>query len=361
MNNFEIDDIEETIKAASNNLSMSCITIKDLEQCYQQLYKKKPPHYYFTKQTLINFCKKYKSYFCISDTNSTRLEKKSNYTSKNKTKNTNYSSSTYKELYNAILKLSKYNNKNFFPISDLEQFIGGRCYSTSFRNVLTKTLEILTNRTDKTYKISTSPYGFYVYQKAKQTITIETNILDGNKITLFVYANMNNVTCIKLQIHKHKNVTISTKNSLRKDVTFNAFYCPTCNRYFTTIDVIKEKFPLLNFPIIKFDLSTYTQETNRMPESELTLYGYSVKADGLSESQRQSILSQLLTMKILSKSRIITIISNNISYNGRKKNLETAVQKWKRDLDFVQNFNIDKQQKIITDNVNIIYKGNIIK
>ena len=50
MNNFEIDDIEETIKAASNNLSMSCITIEDLEQCYQQLYKKKPPHYYFTKQ-----------------------------------------------------------------------------------------------------------------------------------------------------------------------------------------------------------------------------------------------------------------------------------------------------------------------
>ena len=102
-------------------------------------------------------------------------------------------------------------------------------------------------------------------------------------------------------------------------------------------------------------------DSYRKGESELTLYGYNVRAGGLSENERMTLLSQLLIMKILSKERIIAILRNNINYNGRKKNLQASVQRWEDDIEFVQNFDLNKQQKVYSNNIDMIYKGKPLK
>ena len=87
------------------------------------------------------------------------------------------------------------------------------------------------------------------------------------------------------------------------------------------------------------------------------VYGYSVKADGPSETERQNLLARLMTFGFLSKERIVAIIKDHINYNGRRTNMENAVKKWKDDLECVQDFNIAKQRVIKTDKLNIIYRG----
>ena len=177
-----------------------------------------------------------------------------------------------------------------------------------------------------------------------------------NEFTLYVYESLNNVRCINSTKHKQENVTIKTNNISGYLVSFNAFYCSVCKKYYTTSDVIKENFPLKNYPFIKLNFSDYSGYYRR-EESELMIYGYSVKADGPSDSERQNLLSRLLTFGFLSKERIVAIIKDHINYNGRRANMENAVNRWKDDLDFVQNFNISKQRTIRTDKMNIIYRG----
>ena len=177
-----------------------------------------------------------------------------------------------------------------------------------------------------------------------------------NEFTLYVYESLNNVRCINSTKHKQENVTIKTNNISGYLVSFNAFYCSVCKKYYTTSDVIKENFPLKNYPFIKLNFSDYSGYYRR-EESELMIYGYSVKADGPSDSERQNLLSRLLTFGFLSKERIVAIIKDHINYNGRRANMENAVKRWKDDLDFVQNFNISKQRTIRTDKMNIIYRG----
>jgi hypothetical protein len=64
-----------------------------------------------------------------------------------------------------------------------------------------------------------------------------------------------------------------------------------------------------------------------------------------------------MTFGFLSKEKIVAIIKDHINYNGRRSNMENAKQKWKEDLDFVQNFNLSKQRIVKAQDMSIIYKG----
>ena len=271
-----------------------------------------------------------------------------------------------KELCDIIEKLAKEtkNNTVFFSQIIYEYL---KKYDTLPSTVtiqsFIKALITLTHTSNKKYSALVFPAGFCVSKKYKETkittpdTTPSETVQNDGSVTLYVYSGLNNVICIRSEKHNSKCITIETKNRKGKNVSFNAFYCPTCNKYFTTIDVVENTFPTLNFPMIKLNMSTYRHDSYRMEESELTLYGYNVRADGLSGNERRTLLSQLLIMKILSKERIITILRNNINYNGRKKNLQAAVQRWEGDIEFVQNFDLNKQQKVYSNKVDMIYKG----
>ena len=78
-------------------------------------------------------------------------------------------------------------------------------------------------------------------------------------------------------------------------------------------------------------------ERERAEESVLKKYGYSVgKNSELSNVARQELLQILIEKKIVSKGYVITCLENNIRINGKKESNYSALQKWKKDLEFVR-------------------------
>lgn len=188
------------------------------------------------------------------------------------------------------------------------------------------------------------------------TIQINNKKYDIRNFTLYIYNSLIKVNCVNSLKHRQENITIQTNNISGAMVNFNAYYCSTCNKYYTTTDVIERNFPLKNYPFIRLTFEGYSGNCRR-EESELMLYGYSVRADGPSEVERHNLLAQLMTFDFLPKSKIVAIIRDHINYNGRRANMENAVKKWQDDLDFVQNFSLSKQRTIQASKVNFIYKG----
>lgn len=188
------------------------------------------------------------------------------------------------------------------------------------------------------------------------TVQINDKECDIKQFTLYVYESLNKTRCINNQSHRQENVTVKAKDITGVFVRFNAFYCSVCKRYYTTIEAVENNFYLKSYPLIRMNFCGYSEQRRR-DQSELMMYGYSVKADGLSEYERQNLLAMLMNFNILSKAKIIAIIQDHINYNGRAPNMESAVSKWKSDLDFVQNFNINSQREIKTTKLDIFYKG----
>ena len=74
----------------------------------------------------------------------------------------------------------------------------------------------------------------------------------------------------------------------------------------------------------------------RAQESVLKKYGYSVSWDNpLSTRERQELLKKLINSNRVSKGYTITHLKHLIQINGKKKDNEFAVMKWKDDLDFL--------------------------
>lgn len=258
-----------------------------------------------------------------------------------------------------------------WQIIDYYKEIYGEYPDKSFSKVnFVKALLTLSHTTNYNYKIICCPSGISITKKysnknQKQTTTKEIteiiSVKNEGDIVIYVYHMLNNIKCLRSSRHECANVTIFTKNLTDEEVSFNAFFCKTCHKYFVTMDIIKKEFPKLKTPLIKLDVSTYFSGYERKEESELTIFGYSVKANGPDDSERQSLLSQLLASQILTKAKIISILTNNINYNGRKQNLQNAVKKWKDDIEFVQNFGVKEQQKVITEKPKFIYRGKPLK
>ncbi len=188
------------------------------------------------------------------------------------------------------------------------------------------------------------------------TIQVNDKKYDIRNFTLYVYESLNNVRCVNSVKHIQENVTINANDISGNSVSFNAFFCSICNKYYTTTDVVEQIFPLKNYPFVHLEFPRYSRSYRR-DESELMVYGYNAKSDGPSSSERQNLLASLMTFGFLSKEKIVAIIKDHINYNGRRSNMENAKQKWKEDLDFVQNFNLSKQRIVKAQDMSIIYKG----
>ncbi len=194
------------------------------------------------------------------------------------------------------------------------------------------------------------------FKKIDPILQINDRNCEFKKFKLFIYDSINNLYCPSELHHKTENVTLVTKNCLGKIVKFNAFHCLNCNKYYTTLTAIKNDFPILHYPFVplKFNNNSdfYLNE-----QSELKLYGYNVQKNGLSEYERKNLLLNLLYYEILTKHKIISILQFNINFHQSNPNFSEAIMKWEDDLNFVQNYNLNEQKIISTNDIDIIYKG----
>ena len=86
-----------------------------------------------------------------------------------------------------------------------------------------------------------------------------------------------------------------------------------------------------------FDYADFS-ERERAEESILKKYGYSVGRDSnLSDAERQEKLRLIIEKKKASKGYVIALLESNIRINGKKESNYRALQKWKKDLEFVRN------------------------
>ena len=74
-------------------------------------------------------------------------------------------------------------------------------------------------------------------------------------------------------------------------------------------------------------------------ESTLKIYGYSVNAkDNLTDNERQDVLSFIIENNIETENQVIQFLSWLIEQNKNRRNMENAVNKWERDINFVRNY-----------------------
>ena len=147
-------------------------------------------------------------------------------------------------------------------------------------------------------------------------------------------------------------VTLDVELSSEKSLQMDGQYCFTCQQNQVSRNLFAENRDFHNQILAKrflkglddvaceptpaFDYADFP-ERERADASVLKRYGYSVgKNSELSDVARQELLQMLIERKIVSKGYVITYLESNIRINGKKESNYCALQKWKKDLEFVR-------------------------
>lgn len=183
-------------------------------------------------------------------------------------------------------------------------------------------------------------YNEYInYAKALSDNAIKQEI--SPVFTVYIYYKFTN-KCMR-EKHDIESVTLKTTDlTNNKPLEVNAFHCKDCRKYFINYEVIKSFIDKNVIPALKYRLDDIG-DTELNYISELRLYGYSVKADGLNNKQREELLKTLIDRKILTKQKIIQNIQFYIGFLGKKAGMDSANDKWRHDLNFVSNYISDNR------------------
>ena len=120
-------------------------------------------------------------------------------------------------------------------------------------------------------------------------------------------------------------------------------YCPVCNRYFIGSKTLNEYEKIYGkMLIMKRKCSEAIDKENTFEgfnvESPLHQYGYNVRADGLSELERQKLLVSLIETKRLTYLEICRTIEQSINLLQNSPQYAQAVLKWRKDLKFIGDY-----------------------
>ena len=136
-------------------------------------------------------------------------------------------------------------------------------------------------------------------------------------------------------------VRVSGNNELY-DISVPAFYCGYCNKYYILERNYQElkKYGYICCRVIEEkqltsnDLSdSYSKLKDK---SLLKTYGYNVNQnDGLSDVERQKILTQIVSNNIMSKNEVVAFIEWLINRSKNIPSHKFAIEKWKRDVKFL--------------------------
>lgn len=128
---------------------------------------------------------------------------------------------------------------------------------------------------------------------------------------------------------------------------FNVYYAEKRDIYFinkSSYDLYREKYGL---PFLKLIPGEYSEiNYDLRPESQLHIYGYSLEY-GNTKARRQEVLAFLIDSGLMKKNQIQNHIEWLINTHHNSLNYTNACDKWKDDLLFVNEYNIDVQKKIL--------------
>lgn len=252
---------------------------------------------------------------------------------------------------------------------------------TSSESTISQEMESVKSSLDILKMQGSSPKKILPKEKAVQNIQKELSLIQQNKksaqeqLSLLLNQGIGfsssldtSSPSLSIQFHNmtdtlyiHKGVIKCTRNHhtiicvnavvqtvTNQSIPLNVNYCTSCKRFFLSYEeynhylnkyrTILSKIHFIPCPDSK-NFSKFLAE-----ESPLKLCGYSVSQEkGLTKSEREKLLSALITNNIMSKSDIIQYLNWFIQANGQRFGNNIAREKWQSDLAFVRDFNKSAQ------------------
>ena len=170
--------------------------------------------------------------------------------------------------------------------------------------------------------------------------------------TVQVYANK--CHCYKCR-EKFKLNTITNRTAVvetiaGKQINVNVMFCKGCGQYFINIKALEEYRKLYGGLLFECTLSTDLIKGqfswfDFAPDSVLSRCGYTVK-EGVSKEYRQAILRYILETGRAEKYEIIELISSFIDWRMGRSQYEGACERWREDIHYVSNYQIQSQKKV---------------
>lgn len=195
------------------------------------------------------------------------------------------------------------------------------------------------------------PHEAYAVQAAiaaqSQISALSSSVVDfsSKENVLFVCKG---ITACKRQGHQILSATGIISNKLREPIKINANFCPQCGKYFISYDEYSYYRKLYGIVLGNFKISTSPSskaDFELSAESPLHLNSYTVSlSSNMSQTDRQAILRYIIDEGLLSKAEVISYLNGFINLNGKKASNASAVSRWKDDLDWVRNYQINEQQ-----------------
>lgn len=186
---------------------------------------------------------------------------------------------------------------------------------------------------------------------------IVTHLKSGDTLYLDMSYNRNHINFCTRNNHISFDNKILIDFRDGKYAFFDGRYCINCGRVYVdrnyyagkinnqethdiNIDCVLQDGSLLSdtYETNASSHSAYKHFPERAEQSILNKHGYNVgQTDDLPDWKRQEILKDIIDSGELSQGYICSHLKYLIKINGQKKANWLAVQKWKRDLEFVQN------------------------
>lgn len=187
-------------------------------------------------------------------------------------------------------------------------------------------------------------------QKHKQQIT-EPHFYDPEDIfepvdyidwtteikSVYVFRSHNNCSSKKHMTSTYHAKILDITN--KKYLYMKVLYCETCKKYYVSEKQIKRFTNHRVFPKIRilFCNPNYIRGKFRN-QSELSLYGYNARKDGLDDNERHNLLAGLIDNRLMDSFEIINHLSLLISLHEYHSQWSEAIKKYYSDIDFVNTY-----------------------
>lgn len=188
---------------------------------------------------------------------------------------------------------------------------------------------------DKSWKTSTSTGAGKTSNDGKLYLDAKSVVLVSNKFSCVMNGH---------PVEHCKGFIPYFENGIIQYIEVPILYCRKCKNHYSINDIdfrnsvgFRENQLLCRFAHSQSDYNRMLSGSfDLSSESFLHKCGYNVNATiGLTSRDRQSILSALIEKRVVPPSEVVEYLHYFITYNGRKDNMEQAVEKWSDDADFV--------------------------
>lgn len=222
----------------------------------------------------------------------------------------------------------------------------------------------------------------FEYKAPEQNTTYQTNLLPKRRIAtnqallgrteqiidldeienisskdIVVQVYQNKCHCISCE-KRYNTVTVVPRTVMidtiiGETISQTIMFCKKCGQYFISLQVLKAKKDVYEWLLLElvdengnsYGLSFSGSNSYFAPDSVLSRCGYTVKA-GTPIQYRQRILRYVIDSGKATKYKVLELLGGFIQVREYRSELSEACKRWKEDISFVIDYDIESQEKV---------------